>query len=394
MAAEYPSQASQPSKPLAGVALLAAGYPSLASCRDAPMATTRMSNGSVATTRDERWECGSDARSDSMDSSDSISAVGDGIFGGTPAPKELRGRAEDEFRERREAAISRLAAVVEKHRMESESRRTSSLQRRHSRSKTLPASFSFDASAAAIARLAESFTEGLEQCPASFDTRDLSCIIFDWDDTLFPTWYAQNVVVPCSAGEEVPVASMFVEPLALFAKVVEKLLRKAREVARVAIVTLAQRPWVETSARTYLPDLHLGDLLVELEIPIYYAREYVKKAQVRPEEEGINMLVVAKRNAMVKCLGRLRKKYGREASNIIAIGDSVFEHEALKEVVWARDGHNLCKSVLLMDKPPVEMLSNELKLLCSSIGKMTRFQDDFYFNMENGSADNFATWLY
>jgi len=233
---------------------------------------------------------------------------------------------------------------------------------------------------------------GEQRVSSGFESNE-TCIIFDWDDTLFPTWYIQNVVRPCSIGADVPVPTMFVETLAEYAQVVVELLRKARAVGRIAIVTLAQRPWVEQSARIYLPSLGYDELIAELDIPVYFAREFVKKQQVRLDEEGVNMFVVAKRNAMVKCINKQRKKVGCEPKNIVAIGDSIIEHEAIKEVVWSFEGHHLCKSVLLLDKPPIEILSNELKVLCSGIQKMVAYHDDFEFNMENGSTDSFTKWL-
>jgi hypothetical protein len=175
--------------------------------------------------------------------------------------------------------------------------------------------------------------------------------------------------------------------------VLREVLLRARSVGRVSIVTLAQRPWVEKSADIYLPDLRVTELFKELKIHIFYAREYVKKAQVRDQEGGVNMFVVAKRNAMVKCLSKMKKKYGCEANNIIALGDSIIEHEAIKEVVWAKEGHNLCKSVLFMDKPPLDVLSNELSFVGCSIEKMVSTDDDFDFNMETGDANTFRRWL-
>lgn len=352
---------------------------------------------------------------------------------GAPAPKEVRQQteeAEDEYLQRREAAIARLAGVVEDFRTDKEERSQEKLlRRRGSRCSTLPWSFEAGGQAAAAAVAAAAAAAADAESPDSAEddrvvpvprcmsmgdkprkdpnryssapvtgavcNPETACIIFDWDDTLFPTWYIQNVIRPCAAGTDpgCPVPEMFVETLRTFADDVASLLRKARSVARVAIVTLAQRPWAEQSARIYLPGLNFDDLIAELDIPLYYARECVRKQEVRLDEEGVNMFVIAKRNAMVKCLSKMRKKVGVEQTNIVAIGDSIVEHEAIKEVVWSWEGHHLCKSVLLLDKPPVEILRNEIQVLCSGIEKMVAYTDDFDFNMENGSSDSFTKWL-
>jgi hypothetical protein len=307
-------------------------------------------------------------------------------YPGMPKPRELLGSSEEESKAHREAAIIKLASVVQQHKEESEANNALKPQRRNSRCSTLPRSFTYNE---AEATAAASTVAGCEKTVNAEEK--MSCIIFDWDDTLFPTWYVMNVVKPCSTKDD-PVPQMFQETLASFALVVRDLLQRARRAASVAIVTLAQRPWVEYSAHTYLPGLNITELLSELKIKVHYARECVRKEQIRTEEGGVNMLVVAKRNAMVKCLSRLKRRHGSEASNILAIGDSIVEHDAIKEVVWARDGHNLCKSVLLMGHPPLDILSNELKLLHSSVENMLAFQDDFDFNMETGT-DHIKTWL-
>lgn len=330
-------------------------------------------------------QCMSDSSDDPRSQGNSqhrqLSSVGDD-YPGTPKPEKLLGLAEEQSQERREAASIRLASVLNQHKTESEGLCPSSSQRPKSRSHTLPPSMKYNEAAHARGEIEH-----------AMNTREkTSCIIFDWDDTLFPTWYVQNVVKPCSTGANAPVPPMFQESLASFALIVRDVLQQARRFASVSIVTLAQRPWVEHSARTYLPGLNFRELMSELKIKVHYARECVRREQIKPDEEGVNMLVVAKRNAMAKCLSRLKRKQGREASNILAIGDSIVEHEAIKEVVWARDGHNLCKSVLLMSHPPLDILSNELKLLHSSVENMLAFQDDFDFNMETGT-DHINAWL-
>lgn len=330
-----------------------------------PNQIIQLGGGNVCLYESEHSDSGSDIASDCERDSPH-----DQYFQGAPAQKLNAASGDTSLLDdgcgfvgsRRDFAIRSLAEVVERHNMENEILRQTGL---HSHALGSP----------------------------SRALHDSTCIIFDWDDTLFPTWFVQNQVRPCAGEEGIVVPPMFVEAFSRLTHVIREVLLKARSVGRVSIVTLAQRPWVEKSAHIYLPDLRIEELFKELKIHIFYAREFVKKAQVRPDEEGVNMFVVAKRNAMVKCLGKMKKKYGIEPNNIIALGDSIIEHEAIKEVVWAREGHNLCKSVLFMEKPPMEILSNELTLVGCSIEKMVEADDDFDFNMETGDADNFRTWL-
>ena len=52
------------------------------------------------------------------------------------------------------------------------------------------------------------------------------------------------------------------------------------------------------------------------------------------------------------------------------------EHEAIEEVLWSRDDGSLCKSVLLVQMPMLEVLSHELELVSSTIDKMIEHEDD------------------
>eukprot|EP00913_Durusdinium_trenchii_P008453 g7938.t1 len=115
--------------------------------------------------------------------------------------------------------------------------------------------------------------------------------------------------VPAQDGP-LPSESPYYADLKAHAQIVESILLSAREVVgRVSIVTLAQRPWVENSAGWYLPGLDLEKLFQELEIEIFYAREHITRPHIYNAqlEEGVDMFVIAKRNAMLKCL---RKLYG------------------------------------------------------------------------------------
>jgi len=209
-------------------------------------------------------------------------------------------------------------------------------------------------------------------------------IIFDWDDTLLPTWHLVEVVRPCIPDWEggLEPDSPFRASLQEHARTIRKALTAARAVAHVVIVTLAMRPWVDNSAKKYLPDLDLPGLLAALEIPVYYAREHVSKSELRKEEEGVDMLVIAKRNAMCKCLKRFRKKIGADIKNVVCIGDSVAEHNAIQEVLWSFDEGALCKTVKLASDPSLVQLMDELELLIPHFQSMVSYEEDLHINME------------
>merc|ERR1712232_3176 len=102
----------------------------------------------------------------------------------------------------------------------------------------------------------------------TFDSPENAVILIDWDDTLLPTTFIKQVVLPSlpliEKGGPVPSDSRFHADLESHAKTVTNMLRAANQAGRVAIVTLATRWWVMTSAEWYFPGFDLEELLEEL----------------------------------------------------------------------------------------------------------------------------------
>jgi len=222
-------------------------------------------------------------------------------------------------------------------------------------------------------------------------------LLFDWDDTLFPTWFITEVVIPCvprnktnddaKSDQEALKETPYFNPLRCHADTVVEVLRTARSLGRVGIVTLSQRPWVQSSAEQYFPSLDFRAILKDLEIPIIYARECVRRPMISQAEveEGVNIFTVAKQNAMLKAL---KKLYGKSKpwKNVISIGDSIVERDALKEILWCNssdeeDPH--CKTVKLMEDPSVEQLGAELVLLNVWLQSMALHKADFDVMMDD-----------
>merc|ERR1719469_1334504 len=155
-------------------------------------------------------------------------------------------------------------------------------------------------------------------------------IIFDWDDTLFPTSYlnreSKNGSWPWPLTRE---------DLRRHARLVECVLRAARLVARVSIVTLSGRPWVTQSAARRLPGLDFPALLSELGIDIFYAHE---EGAHCPAAVALQDWKELKRWSMARCLDehRVSGTFAVEFKlSVLSIGDAVIEQLALKELVAA-----------------------------------------------------------
>merc|ERR1719329_699472 len=214
-------------------------------------------------------------------------------------------------------------------------------------------------------------------------------IIFDWDDTLLPT-SALRALLPGFPDEQAPRPDIALSAVLLgHADVVRKVLRAARRVARVAIVTSSGEPWVEESARSYMPSLDLQALLRDLSVRVYYTEDVGCGSEMpgsgRPGEPRPVDHVILKRDAMVRALTDLPPdgEQGTARLNAISVGDSAVEQRALKRLLasWGDSGmlafRPLCKTVKLMEAPSLGELGDELHRLSVWLGSMALWGSEF-----------------
>lgn len=304
---------------------------------------------------------------------------------GAPAPKHPMDR-NPEMEAQRAAAIEKVALAARKVTQKLEKQQQAMLSRRRKRYQSAPAAQLLSQARVAVE---EASSEHFEATSVAGQRGGIPAVaIFDWDDTLFPTRHVTEVVKAVHTKEgPLPAESPFYAELKAHAQVVEAILLAAREVVgRVSIVTLARRPWVETSASWYLPGVDFEKLMQDLEIEVFYAREHITRPHIYNAqlEEGVDMFVIAKRNAMLRCL---RKLYGAKAKSmhVICVGDSTVEHLAIKEVLWCcpQVAGSYCKTIKLMSDPSVQNLTEELQVLTSWLQQIVVCVKDFDISFES-----------
>jgi len=209
-------------------------------------------------------------------------------------------------------------------------------------------------------------------------------MIFDWDDTLLPTTFCEGLPpIPNSAAVRSSHLPFFVA-LRRHAQTVERVLRAARSVSCVSIVTLSKRPWVMQSAERWLLGLDFPALVRELDITIYYANEHTGRPDVPPACLAQDY-TAWKRNAMAKCLTDWYATgvLGKARLNVTSIGDGLFEQQALKDLLkaWGQTGllaqSPLCKTLKLMDHPTLSQLSDQLQRLSPGLQCMAQQDKPF-----------------
>lgn len=217
-----------------------------------------------------------------------------------------------------------------------------------------------------------------------------TAICFDWDDTLFPSQFISKVVEPWMKKQNVErlTDTPFYKPLSRHAQRVEDVIRMACSLGRVCIVTLAKRSWVTRCAELYLPGLDLHELVSVLNIPIMYARDFVKRRMVAAAdgEGGVDLQAIAKMRAMTKVLQRFSSP-GLPMTNWISIGDSTAERDALMEYAWSyneeADQDILCKTVEFLSRPTLDQLDAELHVLMAVLPRVVFSPRDTTIVVEN-----------
>jgi len=243
-------------------------------------------------------------------------------------------------------------------------------------------------------------------------------ILFDWDDTLCPSnWIRENrpalsFFKPCPADEK------YQRPLRELQKHVEAVLKLALKLGRVIIVTNAMEPWVETSCRNFLPLL----MPYVLDIPVIYARSifdahnlenprrqvpgsaarassgtralpglYTASGQNKLGNYSAQLQNQARQQQQVDEMapqrwkelafqieiGGFYSRYEHQSwKNVISIGDSIFERDAVRKVVVQRpSAKKKCrtKTAKLLDEPEIEELIAQVKVIHDALGLMVQY---------------------
>jgi len=175
---------------------------------------------------------------------------------------------------------------------------------------------------------------GRRNSKESYAEKTQTAIIFDWDDTLFPTTFVRHGM-GLSIRKHLKdqnlrpeVMSQVRAALTKSAGAVDQLLRLADKRGKVVIVTLAKKPWVTDSCRYFYPGI--GELIRRLNIQIVYAQdgqhiEY-NKVNMMAEDQFETFWAEMKGKAIARALSEFYSQYeGQSWKNIISLGDSDFE---------------------------------------------------------------------
>jgi len=251
---------------------------------------------------------------------------------------------------------------------------------------------------------------GRRNSQALFADKSQTLLIFDWDDTLFPTTYVRDDLdlswnkplkeQSLSWGEKAEVG----KKLDACAAHVVDLLKSASSFGKVVLVTLARAPWVSESCKNFY--VSVGRLINQLKVPIVYAQEGIQvdynKSQMSSDEEIERFWSAVKGKAIARECRQFYSQYeGQSWKNVISIGDSDFERlgtqsameDYMKERGIEQDGQLVdvnghmykvrTKTFKMVDEPTIEELTVEVEMLKAWLPLMVKLDSSFDVNLNN-----------
>jgi len=186
-------------------------------------------------------------------------------------------------------------------------------------------------------------------------------IILDWDDTLLAsTWLANNDLRLDNTHFMEDFHRAELKELEVR---VERFLERAIGLGRVLLVTNAETGWVELSCERFMPGL-AGFLN---KVKVVSARS---KYECHFPNQPNQWKIQAFREELYHLLDG-----SSELANVISIGDSHHEREAL-HVVTSELENTLVKSVKFVERPAMEVLRRQIELVHGCIEYITQHGGD------------------
>jgi hypothetical protein len=174
-------------------------------------------------------------------------------------------------------------------------------------------------------------------------------IIFDWDDTIFPTTWLLNEGLLDSDTTIDLVQSALLQTLEEHAA---RTLQTAMQYGKVVIITNAIQDWVEQSCGMFMPSL----------LPFIQHFEIVS-ARSTYESKDAPSPTSWKKLAFAREVEGFCGSASRGARTIISLGDSLCEQQALVAAVGTYANCS-AKSLKFMEQPHIQQLLDQHELVC------------------------------
>ncbi len=190
-----------------------------------------------------------------------------------------------------------------------------------------------------------------------------TCVVLDWDDTLFPSSFVDRKKLIHARGlEELPVELQ--RGFAELEKAATRLVTTATQFGTVLIITNAQTGWVELCVSKFMPDMM--DVLAQ-SVRVVSARSSFER--FFPGDP-----LCWKAAAFAHELHQLQKTLGTPLKNVLSFGDSMEERTAVK--IAAGQLRSRAKSVKFLDAPSPRQLHQQIEVVTNCLEWIWRHNGD------------------
>lgn len=178
-------------------------------------------------------------------------------------------------------------------------------------------------------------------------TTNNTLIIYDWDDTLFPTtWLFKNSININIIADTQKYKLYFNE----LDNILYQLLYKSIDLGKVIIVTNAMKEWILMSKKI----LPKTSQLIDNNIEIISAREiFDKKYSMEDWKKNVFQYIIT--------------RYVLWANQIISFGDAMYEYNAIVSLNKVIKKNTYLKIIKLMSTPNFDDLIDQLSVISKSI---------------------------
>eukprot|EP00401_Gymnodinium_catenatum_P053106 CAMPEP_0117531952 /NCGR_PEP_ID=MMETSP0784-20121206/39120_1 /TAXON_ID=39447 /ORGANISM="" /LENGTH=384 /DNA_ID=CAMNT_0005328335 /DNA_START=85 /DNA_END=1239 /DNA_ORIENTATION=+ len=186
-------------------------------------------------------------------------------------------------------------------------------------------------------------------------TAEETILIFDWDDTVLPsTWvHSQGLRL----DEESQPNLWQREQLDGVARAATETLTVAMQLGTVVLVTNAERGWIELSCRKFMPSL----CPVIESLKLLSARSTYESPEL---QSPLDWKLLAFNREVREFYGHDRAEEARVRKNVVSLGDSVHEREALLQVTAALPNCR-SKSLKFVERPDISEICKQHALVTS-----------------------------
>lgn len=214
----------------------------------------------------------------------------------------------------------------------------------------------------------------------SLKTKRKALIIFDWDDTILPTSYLAKKGYKLDGPDPTLDIQRVLDDYSRFVNIT---LNEASRKGHVIIVTNAETGWIDLTVDKFLP-------LCSSTIAKFQhvsARSLFEPTGIQTpmawKENAFRMVVQEYLNAATQRSESQDGKY-----QVVSLGDSAHEREAVLKVCEELKHKVICKSLKFMERPDVESLKKEHQLIVECLPDIMSSKDNLDLCIQTSAASD------